>query len=404
MTSGDPASEAHTRIRFSKAEDEALSALIERGDASELGSAFGATSREFCRFLVQSGRFEWGDAFDAAMQLDQTNQVSIAATYIAEAIALMNEAPELIVRGDDADLASTVAAQILTLDNLCVLLVDTYIADFVEQWRRSLIVGGHPLPSLFTRLDQFSKAWATRERGALPRKATFVAEPLERGFGLTLGTSLRRVLLSSLPGAAVTAIRIGDVRGEASSLSGAQEKLSDIIRNVKQLAVRYQGEGAKHLQLRAEGPGEVTARQIQTPMDIEVLNPDLVICTLDEGATLNMELTVDTGKGYVPASANRPVDAPIGLIPVDALYSPVRQVAYKVENTRVGQELDYDKLNMTIETDGTVTPEDALMEAARLLQNQLQMIAAIPGSAVKSQWRVGTDQSELLRSAASSLP
>ncbi len=205
------------------------------------------------------------------------------------------------------------------------------------------------------------------------RKATFVAEPLERGFGLTLGNSLRRVLLSSLQGAAVTAIRIDGVLHEFSSLTGVREDVTDIVLNVKQVALRYQGEGAKRLQLTATGPGEVTAGQIQTTGDIEVLNPDLVICTLDQGATFNMELTVDTGKGYVPASANRPVDAPIGLIPVDALYSPVRQVAYKVENTRVGQELDYDKLNMTIETDGTVTPEDALAYAARILQDQLQL-------------------------------
>jgi DNA-directed RNA polymerase subunit alpha len=205
------------------------------------------------------------------------------------------------------------------------------------------------------------------------RKATFVAEPLERGFGLTLGNSLRRVLLSSLQGAAVTAIRIDGVLHEFSSLTGVREDVTDIVLNVKQVAIRMQGEGPKRLQLAATGPGEVTAGQISTSGDIEVLNPDLVICTLDEGATLNMELTVETGKGYVPASANRPVDAPIGLIPVDALYSPVRQVAYKVENTRVGQELDYDKLNMTIETDGTVTPEDALAYAARILQDQLQL-------------------------------
>jgi DNA-directed RNA polymerase subunit alpha len=205
------------------------------------------------------------------------------------------------------------------------------------------------------------------------RKATFVAEPLERGFGLTLGNSLRRVLLSSLQGAAVTAIRIDGVLHEFSSLAGVREDVTDIVLNVKQVAIRMQGEGPKRLQLAATGPGEVTAGQISTSGDIEVLNPDLVICTLDEGATLNMELTVETGKGYVPASANRPVDAPIGLIPVDALYSPVRQVAYKVENTRVGQELDYDKLNMTIETDGTVTPEDALAYAARILQDQLQL-------------------------------
>ncbi len=212
-----------------------------------------------------------------------------------------------------------------------------------------------------------------RPGGDGKRKATFVAEPLERGFGLTLGNSLRRVLLSSLQGAAVTAIKIDGVLHEFSSLTGVREDVTDIVLNVKQTAIRMQGDGSKRLQLTATGPGEVTAGQIATTGDIEVLNPELVICTLDEGATLNMELTVDTGKGYVPASANRPVDAPIGLIPVDALYSPVRQVAYKVENTRVGQELDYDKLTMTVETDGTISPDDAVAYAARILQDQLQL-------------------------------
>ena len=205
------------------------------------------------------------------------------------------------------------------------------------------------------------------------RKTTFVAEPLERGFGLTLGNSLRRVLLSSLQGAAVTSIKIEGVLHEFSSLTGIREDVTDIVLNVKQIALRMQGEGPKRLQLSVTGPGEVTAGQIATTGDIEVMNPELVICHLDEGATLNMELTAEPGKGYVPASANRPVDAPIGLIPVDALYSPVRQVAYKVENTRVGQELDYDKLTLTIETDGTVTPEDALAYAARILQDQLAL-------------------------------
>src|ERR671912_136652 len=205
------------------------------------------------------------------------------------------------------------------------------------------------------------------------RKATFVAEPLERGFGLTLGNSLRRVLLSSLQGAAVTSIRIEGVLHEFSSLAGVREDVTDIVLNVKQIALKMEGEGPKRLQLSATGPGEVTAGMIATTGDIEVTNPDLVICHLDEGATLNMELTADIGKGYVPSQANRPADAPIGLIPVDALYSPVRQVAYKVENTCVGQELDYDKLTLTIETDGTVAPEDALAYAARILQDQLQL-------------------------------
>src|SRR4249919_3016156 len=215
------------------------------------------------------------------------------------------------------------------------------------------------------------------------RKAAFVAEPLERGFGMTLGNSLRRVLLSSLQGAAVTSIKIEGVLHEFSSLAGVREDVTDIVLNIKQLALKMEGEGPKRLQLSATGPGEVTAGQIATTGDIEVTNPDLVICHLDDGATLNMELTADIGKGYQPAAANRPADAPIGLIPVDALYSPVRQVAYKVENTRVGQELDYDKLTLTLETDGTITPEDALGYAARILQDQLQLFVHFDDSQVR---------------------
>jgi DNA-directed RNA polymerase subunit alpha len=209
--------------------------------------------------------------------------------------------------------------------------------------------------------------------GDARRRATFVAEPLERGFGLTLGNSLRRVLLSSLQGAAVTSMRIEGVLHEFSSLAGVREDVTDIVLNVKQVALRMEGDQPKRLQLSATGPGEVTAGQIATTGDIQVMNPELVICHLDDGATLNMELTAEAGKGYVPAASNRPADAPIGVIPVDALYSPVRQVSYKVENTRVGQELDYDKLTLTVETDGTLTPDDAIAYAARILQDQLQL-------------------------------
>jgi DNA-directed RNA polymerase subunit alpha len=216
------------------------------------------------------------------------------------------------------------------------------------------------------------------------RKATFVAEPLERGFGLTLGNALRRVLLSSLQGAAVTSIKIENVLHEFSSLAGVREDVTDIVLNVKQLAIRMQGEGPKRLQLSATGPAEVKAGDIAVSGDIEVMNPDLVICHLDDGATLNMELTADIGKGYVPSTANRPADAPIGLIPIDALYSPVRQVSYKVENTRVGQELDYDKLTLTIETDGTVTPEDAVSYAGRILQDQLSLFVHFDDSTFQS--------------------
>jgi DNA-directed RNA polymerase subunit alpha len=143
-------------------------------------------------------------------------------------------------------------------------------------------------------------------------------------------------------------MRIEGVLHEFSSLAGVREDVTDIVLNVKQIALRMEGDQPRRLQLSATGPGEVTAGQIATTGDIEVMNSSLVICHLDDGATLNMELTAESGKGYVPAAANRPVDAPIGLIPVDALYSPVRQVSYKVENTRVGQELDYDKLTLTM--------------------------------------------------------
>src|SRR5574343_540658 len=221
------------------------------------------------------------------------------------------------------------------------------------------------------------------------RKATFVAEPLERGFGLTLGNALRRVLLSSLQGAAITSIKIENVLHEFSSLAGVREDVTDIVLNVKQIALKMQGEGPKRLQLSATGPGEVKAGDIAVTGDIEVMNKDLVICHLDEGATLNMELTADTGKGYVPAVSNRPVDAPIGLIPVDSLYSPVRQVSYKVDNARIGQELDYDKLNLTVETDGTVTPEDAVAYAARILQDQLALFVHFDDSALTRAAPVG---------------
>ncbi len=205
------------------------------------------------------------------------------------------------------------------------------------------------------------------------RTATIVAEPLERGFGLTLGNALRRVLLSSLQGAAVTSIQIEGVLHEFSSIPGVREDVTDIVLNVKQIALRMHAEGPKRLSLRAEGPGEITAGQIAPMADIEILNPDLVLCTLDEGVNFRMELTVNNGKGYVPADRNRPEDAPIGLMPVDSLFSPVKKVSYKVENTREGQILDYDKLTMTVETNGAITPDNAVAYAARILQDQLQV-------------------------------
>jgi DNA-directed RNA polymerase subunit alpha len=203
------------------------------------------------------------------------------------------------------------------------------------------------------------------------RFATVVAEPLERGFGLTLGNALRRVLLSSLQGAAVKAVQIDGVPHEFSSIAGVREDVTDIVLNIKEIALRMQGEGPKRMVVRKSGPGVVKAGDIQVVSDIEILNPDLVLCTLDEGAEIRMEFTVDNGKGYVTADRNRPEDAPIGLIPVDSLYSPVKKVSYRVENTREGQVLDYDKLTLTVETDGSIRAEDAVAYAARILQDQL---------------------------------
>ena len=200
---------------------------------------------------------------------------------------------------------------------------------------------------------------------------TLVAEPLERGFGLTLGNALRRVLLSSLRGAAVTAVQIDGVLHEFSSIAGVREDVTDIVLNIKEIAIKMEGDGPKRMVVRKQGPGTVVAGDIQTVGDVEILNPDHIICTLDEGAEIRMEFTVNSGKGYVPADRNRAEDAPIGLIPVDSLYSPVKKVSYKVENTREGQVLDYDKLTMTIDTDGSITGEDAVAFAARILQDQL---------------------------------
>ncbi|MCP4327337.1 MAG: DNA-directed RNA polymerase subunit alpha [Alphaproteobacteria bacterium] len=205
------------------------------------------------------------------------------------------------------------------------------------------------------------------------RVATITAEPLERGFGLTLGNAVRRVLLSSLQGAAVTSVQIEAVLHEFSSIPGVREDVTDIVLNIKSIGLRMHGEGPKRMTLRSVGPGEVTAGMIETGHDIEIMDPDLIICTLDDGAKLDMEMTVESGKGYVPAAQNRAEDAPIGLIPVDAIYSPVKKVTYRVENARVGQVTDYDKLILSVETNGAVTPEDAVALAARILQDQLQL-------------------------------
>ena len=203
------------------------------------------------------------------------------------------------------------------------------------------------------------------------RQATVIAEPLERGFGLTLGNALRRVLMSSLQGAAITSVQIDNVLHEFSSVAGVREDVTDIVLNLKGVAISMDVEGPRRLSISAKGPQIVTAGDISEIAGIDVLNKDHVLCHLDEGANLYMELTVETGKGYVAADKNRPEDAPIGMMPVDAIYSPVRRVSYDVQPTREGQVLDYDKLTLKLETDGSVTPEDAVALAARILQDQL---------------------------------
>ena len=230
------------------------------------------------------------------------------------------------------------------------------------------------------------------------RQATVMAEPLERGFGLTMGNALRRVLMSSLQGAAITSVQIDNVLHEFSSVAGVREDVTDMILNLKGVAIRMEVEGPKRLSISANGPCVVTAGDISETAGIEVLNKEHVICHLDEGADLFMELTGNSGKGYVAADNNRDEDAPIGLIPVDAIFSPVKKVSYDVQPTREGQVLDYDKLTLKVETDGSLTPDDAVAFAARILQDQLQIFVNFdePESASAQQEDDGLEFNPLL--------
>ena len=203
--------------------------------------------------------------------------------------------------------------------------------------------------------------------------ATIIAEPLEKGYGLTIGNSLRRILLSSIRGSAVTAIQIDGVLHEFSSIKGVREDVTDIVLNVKSLALKSHSEGPKKLILDASGPGEIKANKILENPDIEILNPDFIICNLDEGTKFHMELTVNSGKGYVPANLNKIKDPPLGLIAIDSLFSPVKKVSYSVSTAREGKALDYDKLTLQIETNGSIAADDALAYAARIFQDQLSM-------------------------------
>lgn len=203
--------------------------------------------------------------------------------------------------------------------------------------------------------------------------STIIMDPLDRGFGLTLGNALRRVLLSSLQGAAITSIKIPGVLHEFAAKSGIKEDVIDIILNLKGVVVRMRSAEKKILKIKAKGPCVVTASMIDTPSDVDILNPDHEICTVSKDTEFEMELVCETGRGYVPAASVKDKDLPIGVIPIDALFTPVKKVSYKVEDTRVGQVMDYDKLTMEIETNGSITPKMAVALAARILQDQLQL-------------------------------
>lgn len=203
--------------------------------------------------------------------------------------------------------------------------------------------------------------------------STIIVEPLERGFGITLGNALRRIMLSSLQGAAITSIQIEGVLHEFSSVPGVTEDVTDIVLNLKNIVIKMHSSEKKHVALNAVGPCVVTAGMIETGHDVEVVNPDQVICTLAKGSSLKMILECQIGKGYVPASQVNIENKPLGVMPIDALYSPVKRVNYKVENSRVGQITDYNKLIMTVETNGAIDPETAIALASRIMQDQLQV-------------------------------
>jgi DNA-directed RNA polymerase subunit alpha len=204
------------------------------------------------------------------------------------------------------------------------------------------------------------------------RTSTVVAEPLERGFGTTLGNALRRVLLSSLKGAAVTSIRIDGVLHEFSAISGVVEDVTNIILNVKSMPLRMESDTPLKMKINVTGPCEVTAGMFEIGSEIVVLDPGHHICTVDDGFAFSMEMSVSVGRGYVTALQNKTESAPVGTLFIDSIFNPVKKVAYRVENTRVGQITDYDKLIMDVETNGSVSPEDAVAMSAKILQDQLQ--------------------------------
>ena len=225
------------------------------------------------------------------------------------------------------------------------------------------------------------------------RYGKFVVEPLERGFGTTLGNSLRRVLLSSLPGVAVTSIKIHGVVHEFSTIEGVKEDVTEIVLNVKGITAKLYSDTPKTVRIEASGEGEVTAGSIQQDAELEVLNPDWHLATLADGAKLVMELTFDKGRGYVPAERNKlnAEQAPLGSLPVDSIYTPVLKVNYTVENTRVGQITDYDKLTLEVWTDGTINAQEAVSLAARIMTEHLNLFVTLSQEAMDAEIMVEKD-------------
>jgi DNA-directed RNA polymerase subunit alpha len=221
--------------------------------------------------------------------------------------------------------------------------------------------------------------------GSSETKAQIVVEPLERGFGITIGNALRRVLLSSLQGAAVTGVKIEGVQHEFDTIKGVVEDVTDVVLNIKAIVVRLNSTERRRAYINATGPCAVTAGMIESGPEVEIVNKDFVICNLNKGEKFNAELLIETGKGYVPASQNRPADAPIGFIPVDSIFSPVRQVSYKIDSSRVGRVIDYDKLYLDVETDGTISPDMSVALAARILQDQLNTFISFEEVAEEEQ-------------------
>ena len=214
-----------------------------------------------------------------------------------------------------------------------------------------------------------------------PNYGKFVVEPLERDYGTTLGNSLRRILLSSLPGVAVTSVKIDGILHEFSTIPGVKEDVTEIILNLKKLAVKLNGENTKRVLINAIGPKEVTAADILGDSDVEIFNPELHIATLEENATLIMEINLARGRGYVPAEMNKDENTPISVIPTDSIFTPVRKVNFTVENTRVGQVTDYDRLVLEIWTDGSVTPSEGVSIGSKIMQEHLSLFVELTDSA-----------------------